>query len=370
MADKKPAPLPVNGKEPPTGTPVETTDVTERFIAEHPVTPETTPAPEVHASEKVEPPVADAPTADAPQAVEPSAKPSTTPPSTLPPKPREEAVAAKPTDPVTQPQPKVFDANEKYALDDKTEWTRGQLIAALQEREQIRTQLPTVQAEAAEFKGIFGEDIAAVKDTWVPILTRLQEPEMQEVAQAVLDSSPDKLAYLAQCASFFDTTVAPGSQPAARPAQPAADPEMARQIKELNAWRETQVQREQTDAMHRDYAQATQRYPMLATDANLRTDLVLTAQALYQQAKAQNFPQGNRPWLLDALALKASIYDALRISREQQNAPDPNAVSGILGTTGAAPDAARPRAVQRKKFATTDEAVDAFVHDVPADRFS
>ena len=77
--------------------------------------------------------------------------------------------------------------------------------------------------------------------------------------------------------------------------------------------------------------QCTQRYPFLANDANLRNDLLMTAQAL----NAQDSSKG----LLDALAMKQSIYDALAIARTQQTAPAPAAqtVPALVTSAGATP---------------------------------
>jgi len=362
MAEKKPGldPLPVNGKSPePSPAPEQATlaldTATERFMAENPEKP----AP------------AEKPSSE-PVATEPVVKPSE-PETKVPPKPGVEPTKAEPVatepgkpaveQPVTKP---TYAADEKIALAEGNEWTRAQIVTALQERETQRTQLAPLKAEAEGYKQLFGMPLAEAKEAWQPILETLaRQPETAQLFESVLQN-PAKAEYLQQCSAFFDKQ--PGNE-APAPAKPAVDPVMAQQVKELNEWRTAQMQREGTDAMNRDLATATQKYPMLATDKGLLQDLVLTSQALYSQAKAANFPNGNRPWLLDALALKASIYDALSIARTTQPTPQPE-VGPILGTQGAEPNPTRTKQIKRKVFTDLNEAVEAFARDVPADRFS
>ena len=341
-------------------------------------------APEVLASpDPVEKFIADNPESTAP-AAEPSSEPvAETPPpatkplgeTTLPPKPRDAATPAEPVaTTLAEPKPAEpvkpsYAPDEKIALAEGAEWTRDQIVTRLREYEAQRTQFDAVKAESEGYKSALGgATVEQVTAEIRPLLERIAQNPNEATFLDGYFSNPGKAEYLEQCAAFYDQQ--PGMAPAPAP-KPAVDPVLAKQVQELNTWREAQTKRDGAEKFSRDFATCVQKYPFLASDANLRTDLVLTMQALYQQAKAANFPHGeDRPWLLDALALKASIYDAMAISRTvQPSEPAPVGASTILGTNGVEPDPARPKPIQRKVFSDTSEVVDRFIHDVPANRF-
>jgi hypothetical protein len=188
-------------------------------------------------------------------------------------------------------------------------------------------------------------------------------------------ANPAKAEYLEQCSSFFDQNAPAAQRTQARgqrqqqPQQP--DPVLAQQIKELQSWRAEQQRQSDQQRMQSDWAKCVEKYPMLATDQHLQADLKTTADALYFQAQAQGFPQGqNRPWFLDALALKASIYDALKLARTQQQQPAAPQVQvpALLGSPGASPNGTRSNgAAQRAK--QFDDPVDRYLAN-PDPRFA
>jgi hypothetical protein len=360
-------PLPVGNEVPAQASPSSSVpaDPVDRWIEENPETKEF-PAvtPQAEATPKTEAPPAKG-TTEQPKVEPPVVKTETPPkaetPGTEAPKVAEQSVPEKPT----------FSPEDKIPLAEGVEWTRAQVVAALQER----AQLQPMKGEVDTFKSIFRCTAEEAKQNWAPLMERLtKEPNTLGFIDDYL-ANPAKAEYLEQCSSFFDQN-APAAQPTQtrgqrqqQPQQP--DPVLAQQIKELQSWRAEQQRQSDQQRMQSDWAKCVEKYPMLATDQHLQADLKTTADALYFQAQAQGFPQGqNRPWFLDALALKASIYDALKLARTQQQQPAAPQVQvpALLGSPGASPNGTRSNgAAQRAK--QFDDPVDRYLAN-PDPRFA
>ncbi len=344
-------------------------DPIDRWIEENPETkefPAVTPQAEIAPKTEATP----AQTTTEQPKVEPTAKAETPPATGEPksttisgteaPKTAESIQAAKPT----------FSPEDKIALAENVEWTRAQVVAALQER----AQLQPMRGEVDTFKSIFRCTAEEAKQNWGPLMERLtKEPHTLGFIDEYL-SNTAKAEYLEQCSTFFDQNApaAQPTQPRAQRQQQQADPVLVNQIKELQAWRAEQQHQNDQMRMQSDWSKCIERYPMLATDQHLQADLKTTADALYFQAQAQGFPQGrDRPWFLDALALKASIYDALKLARTQQQqpaaAPQPQ-IPALLGSPGASPNGTRSNgaAPRAKQF---DDPVDRYLAN-PDPRFA
>jgi hypothetical protein len=265
-----------------------------------------------------------------------------------------------------------YSPEDKIPLAEGVEWTRGQVVAALQER----AQLQPMRGEVDTFKSIFRCSAEEAKQNWAPLMERLsKEPNTLGFIDEYL-SNGAKAEYLEQCSTFFDQNAPQGQPTQARgqrqqQQQQQPDPVLAQQVRELQSWRAEQQRQNDQQRMRSDWSACVERYPMLATDQHLQADLKTTADALYFQAQAQGFPQGqNRPWFLDALALKASIYDALKLARTQQQQPAAAQVQipALLGSPGASPNGTRSNgAAQRAK--QYDDPVDRYLAN-PDPRFA
>jgi hypothetical protein len=267
------------------------------------------------------------------------------------------AVPAKPT----------YEADEKFALAEGSEWTRAQIVAGLTERHKLQEsakQFEPVKAEADGYKQLFGMPLEQAKTAWGPILKRLtDEPQTAQFLDEYLQD--DGLAdYLNECATYYA-----GQNPQAQrrdnagarqPQKPAVDPEMARQVRELNEWKATQEKERAEQRVQSEWQQATTRYPFLAHDHAARQDLVATAQWM----NAQDPSKG----ILDALALKAPIYDKLGVISPAAAPVAQPVVPALLGSPGASPTASRaPQSNRPKRFDLRDEsAVEDWLKNPPA----
>lgn len=281
----------------------------------------------------------------------------------IPPVPGKDAPPAveTPTEPkaVDTPVPVAkpsYDPNEKIGIADGVEWTRGQVLAALQERAELQKSAPKA-AEADTFREVFLEDAAAAKQHWTPIITALREnPQKQNLADVVVGADPTKVAYLAQCAQYYDENP-PEGVPAAQPQKVASDPTLVKEVGELRAWREQQQQREAVDRVNREVSEATRKYPFLAQDQGLMQDLILSAKALNMSDPSKG--------ILDALQAKASVYDAILIARGVKPAEAPVAVPTLAGP-GASPTGPKPAHDSRpQKFPDLDDGVEAWLRAHP-----
>ncbi|GAC1496118.1 MAG: hypothetical protein NVS1B2_15870 [Vulcanimicrobiaceae bacterium] len=236
---------------------------------------------------------------------------------------------------------------EKFALAEGVEWTREQVVTALRD---ANAKAPMFE-EAQGFQKLFGGDLKAATENWAPILQRLNtEPNLTAFLDAAL-GDPQRLAYLEACSAHYDTEVAP---PVAARA-PATDPAMAREFAQMRAELNSMRDDRQAALFQTHMSQATAKYPMLASNAALRNDLIETTRGL--RALDPN------KTILDALALKASIYDALSIAHNAPRDPEPALVAppALLGSPGAAPNGARPSQNRNQKFESPDAALDAWL---------
>ncbi len=303
-------------------------------------------------------PVAETSTAPAPAAhTAPEAKaapeaPSTTSPATGSDTPAAVAVASTPS---PEPARPTFSPMDDVPLADGVTWKRAEVVAALEERARI---LPLV-AEAEGYKQIFGMTAEQAKAAWAPIVQRLgAEPQTVAFFDQYL-ANPQLASYLQDCTAEFNRVMgtSPQNLPQTIPSQPAPEvKQLSADVAALKKHYEEQELRANMERVNREMAQVTARYPFIATDKNVRDDLLQTAKWLHQQDPSKG--------ILDALALKASLYDAAQRARNEQvtptTAPPPQPV--LLGTTGAAPTASRPQPDGRpKKFASLDDAVDDWV---------
>jgi hypothetical protein len=267
------------------------------------------------------------------------------------------AVPAKPT----------YEADEKFALAEGSEWTRAQIVAGLTERHKLQEsakQFEPVKAEADGYKQLFGMPLEQAKTAWGPILKRLtDEPQTAQFLDEYLQD--DGLAdYLNECATYYA-----GQNPQAQrrdnaaarqPQKPAVDPVMQQELRELSKWRD-QVEQERCNELAKSHmAQAEARYPFLASNHELRKNLVDTAKALFAQDKSKT--------ILDALALYAPAFDRLGVISPAVAPAAQPVVPALLGSPGASPTASRaPQGNRPKRFDLRDEsAVEDWLKNPPA----
>lgn len=366
-ANLEPLPLGITEQAPsaaaPTSAALEPLDPVSQWLEENPTFEEPAVTPEPQATATPEPPAV--PVSTETPAATPTATTQTTAPEAKPTEtPAPVANAETPAQPAPQPEVKPaadpLAADEKIKLSNDAEWTRAQIVEALRERS---TQAPLAK-EADGFRKLFGMPLEEAQRSWGPVMQRLAtEPKTVAFLDAYL-ADPGKAAYLEQCAANYDEKVgaAPAAPVPAATQIPANDP-LAREVAELRTWRMQQEMQAAQERFNREWSQATQKYPFLATDANLRNDLILTAKALNAQ--------DNNKGLLDALALKAALYDAKIIASNapasSQPAPAPAAVAQptLVGSPGASPNGTRATATRPKSFESLDDAVDDFLNNPP-----
>lgn len=323
--DPNAAPAPVT---PP--IPLDTTDEDE--------TPET-PAPEVTPPVEGETPETPAPETPAPVEGE---TPVVTPPVAAVP-----AVVA-PVEPVKP----VFAPTDEIALAEGVTWTREQVVAALQER----MTLTPFKEQAETFSKIFRMDAKKAEEVWGPVVERITaEPALAKFIDGYM-RDPEKQEYLDQCAAYYDEAVPPVAQPVRAPVA-QLDPTVKRQLDELTAFKAEREREIAVARFNNEVEQVKARYPFVVADPAMFNDLRETARYLYAQDPSKG--------MLDALALKAPLYDAVAIARATQQplqnvTPAAPAVPA-LPSSGAAPGASRPTPVRAKKFADTDEATAAWL---------
>jgi hypothetical protein len=267
---------------------------------------------------------------------------------------------------VKAPEPKVeptpapanrYAADEKIALvEGDPEWSRAQIVAALKERQ---TLLP-LKTEAEGFKEVFNMSAAEAKQNWAPILEKLADERIRDMAQVVIDSSPEKAEYLKTCADYFDKTAPPPEMKPAAAAVPV-DPQLKKEVEELRAWRQQEEERSANARVQSELNEAIRRYPILADDKQLQADLFLTAGAMWRN--------DNTKTLLDALTFKAPMYEAMAVARAAKETahkePEP-VVPASITSGGADPSATRPTQRGRKpQFADVDEATEAWLREHP-----
>lgn len=293
---------------------------------------------------------ATAPSSDAPiegKKSEPKpAQPAEHKPSepTTPAAPKPGEIAPAKTEPAPKIEPaapaaKTYEPQERFALAQGSEWTREQIVAGLTERHKLQEDLKAfapVKAEAEGFSQLFGMTSAQAKEAWGPILHRLaSEPHTADFIDGYMQN-PALAEYLQECADHFAQQAPQATQrrQAQQPQRPAVDPVMQQQLRELQEWKSAQDKRSSDDRVASEWAQATARYPFLAHDSAAKQDLLATAQWMWSQ--------DNSKGILDALALKAPVYDRLGQIGQQQAAPAVQpVVPALLGSPGASPTATR-----------------------------
>ncbi len=302
-----------------------------------------------------------------PKPAPPAGHPPSEPTTPSAPKPGEAAPAKTEAAPKIEPAApvaKTYEPHERIALAEGSEWTREQIVAGLTERAKLQQDLKTyepIKAEAEGYKQLFGMDAAEARTAWGPILQRLAaEPQTADFLDGYLQN-PALAEYLNECAAHFAQQAPQAYRQPQQPQRPAVDPVMAQQIKELNEWRAAQDKRASDERVASEWAQATSRYPFLAHDAAAKQDLLATAQWMWSQ--------DNSKGILDALALKAPVYDRLGQIGQQQQSPPPQAqpvVPALLGSPGASPTATRTHNNRPRKFGPDDDPVKDWLENPPA----
>lgn len=296
--------------------------------------PTETPAPEVAPPVEGETPESPVTTPETPEV------PTVTPP-----------VAAAPA-PVEPAKPSYAPTDE-IALADGVTWTREQVVAALEER----VALAPYKESAETFSRVFRMDAKKAEEIWAPVVERLaNEPETRAFVGSYF-ADADKAQYLNECAAHYDEAIPPLAQPAPTPVA-QLDPVVRRQLDELTTFKAEREREIAVTRFNNEVEQVKARYPFVVADPAMFNDLRETARYLY----AQDPKKG----MLDALALKAPLYDAVAIARATQAQPQPfvtppAASVPALPSNGAAPGASRPAPVRAKKFADTDEATAAWL---------
>ena len=345
----------------PSGVEVDDRDVVSAWIDDH--SKEFEQAPNADASAQVPTPEAPASTtapATAPSGESAPPPVATTAPTTEKPTPATTVAEVPTTAPTTAaPSKPSFAPDEKFSLAEGSEWTRAQIVQALQER------VASTQ-EREQFRTLFGMEAKQAKEVWEPILRRLAtEPDTATFLDSYLQD-PARADYLNRCAAFYEEqSGAPAA--ATAPRSPAAqatqrDPETQRKIAELEQWKSQQEQREAVSRVNREWASVTSRYPFLATNDAARKGLVLLA----QQLAAQDPSKG----ILDAVEMNAAMYEAMNAAagarQTTQDVPPPAAVPALVSGQGASPNGSRPaRSGRPQKFDNLDEAVDDWVKNPP-----
>lgn len=342
--------------------PVEKADSVADWVAEHPEDKpfkEEAPAAKSSSDSVVEDKTKKEPPAATPTEHKPSE------PTPAAPKPGEAAPAK--TEPAPKIEPavpaaKTYEPQERIALAEGSEWTREQIVAGLTERAKLQADLKTyepIKAEAEGFKQIFGMSASEAKTAWGPILSRLaQEPQTADFLDSYLQD-PALAEYLNECAVHFAQQVPAARQPQRQPQKPPVDPVMQQQLKELQEWKGAQEKRSADDRVRNEWAQATSRYPFLAHDQAAKQDLLATAQWMWSQDPSKG--------ILDALALKAPVYDRIGQLNAPAAEPKPQpVVPQLLGSQGASPTATRTNNNRPRKFGVDDDPVKDWLDNPPA----
>ena len=353
-----------------THTPVDAPSPTEAWLAEHPadaafdenaaLAKATLPLPlDLGEEEEIEDAVGDEADDEGEvenEPVEAEATPAAKPEGEAPVVEAEAKPAkAKPA----EPQPKTFAPDEKIGLAEGIEWTRQQVVDALQERVQLQGRV----AEIGTFEKVFRMNAEQAQQVWGPVIEQIvAKPALAQFIQGYMEN-PAKQAYLDQCATYFDESnpqAAAPTMPATAPVV-ALPPETQRQLDELRTWQADKQKQEAVDRFNREVEAVRARYPFVVEDASLFNDLRETARMMWQQ--------DNKKGLLDALQLKSGLYEALAAARTAQEQPPAQAASvpvPTLPSPGASPSTKRtPK--RRREFADLDEATQAWLAEHPGD---
>lgn len=287
-----------------------------------------------------EPSVGTADTPETPKAETPPATPETAPKADAAPIVAPEAPAPDAA-PKADAASKSYDLGERIALRDGVEWTREQILVALQER---AASAPLAQ-EATKYQELFGtRTFAEAEQAWKPILERLRsDADLTRYVDSVLAADPAKLDYLVRSAEFYDSQAAPAA--AAAPAAPVAAPkaaesaEMAELRKFVDQARKQAAQQRTTT----EWSAATARYPFLNNDLAARQALITLANALYNEDRANGVDDMECRGIPDAVKMNEALYDAkmIALNRAASDVGTVPAVPPVLGSLGAAPSGAR-----------------------------
>jgi hypothetical protein len=195
------------------------------------------------------------------------------------------------------------------------------------------------------------------KEVWGPVIERIvAEPALAKFIDSYFRDA-EKQKYIDQCSAYYDAETPAPAAPAA-PASVPVDPIMRQQLTELQAWKGEREKREAVDRYNGELAQVQARFPFVTADPGLLQDLRDTAKNLW----AADHNKG----LLDALAIKAPLYEAIATARAAgAPAPVPTPVPAALGTTGAAPGGSRPRTNTRPRKIALGDATAAWMAEHP-----
>lgn len=281
-----------------------------------------------------------------------------TPPSTATPESAPKADAAPTSEtPAAKPEaaPRSYDLGEKIGLRDGVEWTREQILVALQER---AASAPLAQ-EAEQYRSLFGtQTYAEAEQAWKPILERLRsDATLTQHVDSILAADPAKLDYLVRSAEYYDSQAgAPAAAPAAAavPAKAVESPEIAELRKFVDQARKQAAQQRTST----EWSAATARYPFLNNDLAARQALLTLAQALYNEDRAKGVEDMECRGITDAVKMNEALYDAkmIALNRAASDAGTTPAVPPVLGSLGAAPSGARASKPKAERNVDLDSA--------------
>lgn len=354
------------GSNPVAPTAVDIADSTDKWLSEHPegTTFDESAAPELDATklplpldtddeeseEDVTPPEdeTEGETEEAPEGELVGKK--TPAPEVKPPEP----IAEKTAEPIKP----SFAPEDKLGLAEGVEWTRQQVVDALQERVQLQERVKDIDT----FQEVFRMPASQAKEIWGPVIDKLvSDPTIGTFLAGYLDD-PARKAYLDQCASYYDTE---NPAPPVAAAVPVAQipPDVQKQLNDLTKFRQEQEKRDSVARFNNEVEQVRARYPFVVADPALFNDLRETARLMWQQDNSRG--------LLDAMHARSAVYEALSAARTAQEtqplqgAPEtPSAAA--LPTRGAGPTTKRTQRRQRN-FNDLDEATEAWLSEYPDD---
>jgi hypothetical protein len=322
--------------------------------------------------------------------------PPTEPPPTEPPQPQPETAQQPPlieTQPQAQPQPQAeqpkppptpqtaqlaepikFSLDAKYRFaDNGPEWTGQQIVDGLRERSAYMAKAQ----EADVYRETFEMDATQAKELWAPNIAWLRNNPRQVEMIASVMGDPNKAQYILACSQYWDSPEGQQVRAQQQPQQQqlAMSPEVEKRFQAIEArnkqLEEAEANRRKvsaTDRITRELNVAFERYPYLRDNPAMVQSLLARAYWLNNGDDSEN-----SKGVLDALEMEKGLYDAqlaalnqaTQIAREA--VPPTPAVPPLMGSAGAAPQAtASPRAAQPKSFSNTDDAVDEWMQNPPA----
>jgi hypothetical protein len=257
-------------------------------------------------------------------------------------------------------------------------WTRAQIVAGLQERDQM---LPAVQ-EATQFRKVFGQDAVTAEREWTPILDIMRrEPERTKMLESILTMDEATLDYARICISFFNSPEGReqrGLPAQAPPSERAAlampwtlqPPDKDRQT--MDAMREFVVKERAKSEWETVFAQ----YPYVRDNVAIKTALRDAALQLWAADTANGIDELKARGLPDAvkqlrvfLEAQGAVANAASRATAPPPTPAPNTPApavAVLPSSGPSITGSRAPVDPNKEWrGNPDDAVAAFIKDHP-----